>query len=596
MTESSLAGSRSLVSVSSQSRGFASGWTADLLFSIAVFVALLAARREVVFDPPYQDQIYAWDEALFLAETNFNYYRLRFDEASSYGDRYARRSYMISFLPSTWAIFVKVTPSPRAAFACAHLLSLLSAALAANVIRRLSADIVGQSVAILAACAFITMPSVLFQIDMIGLYMPFTALMLASMEAQSRQKYRLAAWLGLASFLAKPMGLVVSAVLFAVNAAAALKRTDRVHRPWRWHGVTLSAALLVVEVLLLLLGGSPSHSRFVSPLLTWLNYGYLFRLCPDIPVICLVGWLVHALARRKVRPALFATPHAMVHPLELFARLRSPWLLLGLFLLATYPMPALPRYFVPLLALATVLLTSGLSALGINRALLASALLCWCAANIANSHGRFYVEPNQAFREKLSVLPIFDGSHCLFTERSLAYRGDHLRVVEAFRKIAEQFATFHLLAPEPYNRVTSSIEMGYVSRPMCSSVYDPMNIDLVQNEARQAHELLFMWCRESRLLQPLAGIDRLALENQEDEDFRFYHVFLPEQPTDSRAIAAWQLRRLTGSDWKVYRTAARCECLLKLGDRRGAAREVDLLKQGPLSTFERELIPAVVPR
>ena len=178
--------------------------------------ALAAWRHETLHWPPYWDcTIGLWTEANFLAETDFDYHRLRYEEKSVWQG--GAKSYVISVLPSLIALGMRSIESTEALLIVAHLISLACAAAILLLVYGLARGVVPRWPAVLVAAAVLTTPLFRVQVDMVGMELPMTALALAAAGCLVRQRFFVAAALAMAAFAMKPTGglLTLAGIVYA---------------------------------------------------------------------------------------------------------------------------------------------------------------------------------------------------------------------------------------------------------------------------------------------------------------------------------------------------------------------------------------------
>ena len=75
---------------------------------VAIMFFITVARWEIIDSPPYYDfAIGIWPEAQFLADTNFDYHRLRYEENHALDVQGGPRSYITSVIPRLLSLLLQ---------------------------------------------------------------------------------------------------------------------------------------------------------------------------------------------------------------------------------------------------------------------------------------------------------------------------------------------------------------------------------------------------------------------------------------------------------------------------------------------------------
>lgn len=233
---------------------------------VLVFAMLLVVHRECIDSPITHDQAKGlWNEATFLANNRFDYYRLRFFEQTQAqgGGSY----YITSILPTLIALTMIATPSPIYPIVIYHLFCIACAAAIAVVIFEMIRPIGGALGAAMACAALLTTPLFSLQIELAGMEIPTLLFVVFSALAIHRGRPALAAAHANLAFLMKPTGAMMTAVgmtyyLLAIPLILWRRREPR-DEPLRPYlvGLILFAVSFFVQLLVFAYGGM-DHGEF----------------------------------------------------------------------------------------------------------------------------------------------------------------------------------------------------------------------------------------------------------------------------------------------------------------------------------------------
>ncbi len=246
---------------------------------------LLALRWPILFMPLYEDQSVGFGrEADFLHQTNFDYYKLRYEEKHfMFGG--TARSYMVSAIPTLLALLRRLTGSVESTLFVWHLASFLLAAGSATLTTAILLRFVGVIDALLVTAALFSTPMLLAQADVAGMELPLVFFSLLTIRSLLRDQYLLAIAFGILAFFMKASGLLPFAAALAVIVLRFLLG-DRRHRlAWAILSGTVSLAGLVA-----LLAWGDDTALFRATF----HWPSAFRLpaaiywCPDLAVLLLV--------------------------------------------------------------------------------------------------------------------------------------------------------------------------------------------------------------------------------------------------------------------------------------------------------------------
>jgi hypothetical protein len=433
----------------------------------AMVALLVAWRRDILFDPPYFEYATGlFMEADFLAESNYDYHRLRYDEKYvAEGGPYA---YMTSVLPTLIAWLMRSTSEPGRVFLYYHLFNIACAALTLVSLYALLIGRVGRLLAGLCALALVTNPIFSTQVDMLGMDLPMTAFCVLS-AALLINGWRLTASLAsLIAFLMKPTGALATMVIIAYLMLALVvlvwqrrRRTDLAAVSLRPASIALAVAVVVFLIELAisrwgginekLLGIIPPDSSFFD---VWL-------VCPDLVLlglVTLVGSL--PLLWKALRTGAFAgglgtSAAASTNGVQRAIALIVCWLMLGATTLAIIRYGYVsPRYFTLWAPYLFAVLGLVLASIPARNGWAAGAIAAIVGFNLVNWDGKFLPHPD-------------DVTTWTRTEnRCRGYLSDMRSTVAAMHEIEKKGVHEPILAGHPFPYFLALPRMGYVRRPM----------------------------------------------------------------------------------------------------------------------------------
>ncbi len=435
----------------------------------AVVFALIAAwHGDILYEPPYWDAAMGlFLEANFLAEHNFDYRRLWFEEPRFIEGGAA--IYLTSVLPTLVALLMVWCPTPESVFLIYHLLTFACAAAVGILIWALARPFAGSPVAALAAAAVLTTPLLAVQIEMLGMDIPMLVAALASAAAFFQRRFVLAAVAGGVAFFLKMTGGLVLGVMVAcllsfiplwyLRASARVKQ-----RLWIVAGIALMAmsGVLATDTVVGQLSTSEVEQYTIDHERGLANLAELRIWCPDVVIVfgvTLVAWLLvrgRELALRVTggqRPLEAVSAQLLAYPHEIYG-----WLLIGGMLLVLMLAYTIPRYLIlplPFLYVIAVGLLGGTEA---RRFWVAVALAVVVGCNLANRDGRFY----PAFPEAAAI----DDRTGAIVERSREYLPDHRAHQRAVAFLATHCGDRAIIAGNPLVHFLALPRLGYVERPL----------------------------------------------------------------------------------------------------------------------------------
>lgn len=224
---------------------------------LALFAAITIWRWEVIALPPnWGNAISLYLEANYLAESGFDYRRLRYDEKDHYHG--GPRVYMTSIAPTLVALGMALAPTTEAGLVIHHLLGFAAGALLATVTLALLVPRIGWWPAGGCALALVTTPLVNVQIDIAGMDLMMSAVAIVVVALAVRGRLLAAGVASAIAFLLKATGLVLTTALivFAALYLIAGSRAAASRPRFLWSALVFNAALLAVELAVIRWGGT----------------------------------------------------------------------------------------------------------------------------------------------------------------------------------------------------------------------------------------------------------------------------------------------------------------------------------------------------
>ncbi|MBX7167789.1 MAG: glycosyltransferase family 39 protein [Pirellulales bacterium] len=425
------------------------------LFSLAVVLltALLAASRwEILRWPPYWDfAIGLWAEASFLADTDFDYARLRYEERPI-GEG-GTRCYVTSIVPTLVAIAMRTLPSSASVLLVAHLVTLACSAILLVLVIDLLRQRCGTVAAVLAAGCVATTPMFSAQMEMLGMDLPLALCCTLALWSIDRERPAWACAAAAVAFLVKATGSLVAVALLAywIGGLVLARHTGR-RPPVVW--MLVAALLVVCETAAISWGGQLGWQMTTAFRSRDLGLAAIWTWCPDLGMGYLaasalaVVWSVVAW-RRGTLGQHFAQNGAAV-----FAAILCVGMLWSITRIIF-----LPRYLLPTVPLLWIFLTTALAAQIAWRLVPIGILAVCCALNLGNQYGRFYPDLIAAHGERL-------GRTGALLERSLEYRADQRANLAAVRALVAANPQEPILAAWPFPHMLAMPRLGFVERPL----------------------------------------------------------------------------------------------------------------------------------
>ncbi|MGD9648208.1 MAG: hypothetical protein AB7U73_21030, partial [Pirellulales bacterium] len=373
-----------------------------LLSGTVLLAVLVACHWHILSLPPYEDQaVGLWNEADFLVESGFDYYRLRYVENHYMDAESGPRSYMISVLPTVVALLMKYSPSIAAAITVAHLLTLACTSAIAVLLYQIARPWSGPRGAAHLALAWLSTPLVYSQEQMVGMVFPLSLAALATAHAVWRERFVAAAGLAMVAFLMKATGMLLTfstlgylSVLLIVAGTSTPGTHDRRYLA----GWLANLSALMCQVLLVRVGDTTVALRRQINWPDALMLPHALDWCPDLVLLLVVALLLTIVVWiRPPGPKIEQTKdywrsrrQQLADCLRGQADLIYCWLVVLGMIAASSQYIFIPRYFTcatPFLLLALAIVLFGrLQAK--KTGLAAFALLA--LVNVANRNGDFF--------------------------------------------------------------------------------------------------------------------------------------------------------------------------------------------------------------
>lgn len=463
-------------------------WLGRLGGIAAVTLLIAFARFEIIESPPYYDFVIGiWPEAQFLADSNFDYWRLRYEENHSLDRHGGKRSYMTSVVPSLLAVALKFWPDSLVPLVIYHWAIFFCAAVALVLLYEELLPVAGRWGSLAVGLAVATTPVFAVQMDMTGMEMPLIAALMASLVSVSRGRGSQAALMTLLAFLIKPTGLLATVILLALLTVQRLTAPSLAiasSLPLR-RAITVSVICLGIEIFLLRWGSS-IHAQLAAGPPIWM----LAVWSPDVVLlsflagVCLVWlllgeWTKDPSLAWKTRVFGIVTHHrrtiyAAGFAFAVLASLES--------------VRFVPRYVactVPFLYF--VIAETAMRSTRLRPAV--TALLAMVSmVNLLNWNGALYPDPSGMIAKYLGEPAERLSREGSFLERSHEYLIDHRQNQEVVRYLEKHCQDEALVVGIPFAYFLAYPCMGYVRERMPAYVINGF-VDGAP-EFRDASELL----------------------------------------------------------------------------------------------------------
>lgn len=578
------------------------GWPATAV-SIAIVFGLLAAwQYDVLHERPMQDQGAAiWTEADYLVETGFDYHRLLYDETHFMDDDPGPRSYMISVYPTLLGLSMIAIPNVETHIVVMRLLSFLFGAIILVMFFRLIPPSVPRGVALLLTVALATTPLFIVQLDLIGMDVPLTVVMLVAAVYLFRERWVAAALWGFAAFAVKATGqlsTLAGITYLVLRIVLGLGRESK--SSLLTYGIGLAAHLVMLAIESALIAWGDTSVQYLASgdwpeNLTPLRA--LRTATPDIAlllvvtaVLTVVHMVVHLRQRRTGGSAL-GNLLAGLHDYVINERkLVICWISVVGLMASSAMYIYTPRYVfcvVPFLflALACVLPV----ATGGARLIALAALAIWIGGNFLNQNGRFCADMTTApGNDIFEGIPGLTPRSCVYVERSREYLRDVRSTTAALKLIDTKYADRPIFVAAPHTYMLCRPRIGYVRNRL--EVYDSSvwtkgldafcDVMLRHPDGSRAKDPVFVWYGHGRMtLPPLEPGDEVIYDDSKTNPDAPLILFIKHLPPNvertRQGIEDWYIERTWSTNFLIARLRARFSYLLANGRLDRAQEEIE---------------------
>lgn len=519
--------------------------------TLAVTAALLLVNREVLWLPPYEDQaVGLWTEADYLAQTGFDYRRLRYEEAHYMSPRSGPRSYMISLLPTLIAATMRLAPRPEVTFLIWHVATQLFAAITLVLAWHLLRPALRRHEALLVTLGLAATPLFRAQVELLGMDVPMTAFALASLALLARQAYVAAAGASLAAFAIKASGNLVTlsgGLVVALQWLGPTAKNDPQARRQLRAGLSAYGLVAAIEFGLLAWGDTSIETRRAIQWPTVLRLPAAIYWCPDVVALfayCLFAALANALGHwRRKRGGIGLG--ALADLAERFPAELTSWLVVLATLAASALYIFIPRYFIAGTALLWLIAGWQLGRLKRGRNVAAAVLALAVVFQFANGWGRFYPDIAWAGAADFARDPGLHERSCPFTERSLEYRAELAHDQRLLRSLEQEGAGRTIFLPLPYFFLATKPRLGYVAAPLNAAnatVFEDTLAAFVTHALRAAagdvpSAAIIVWAGRSRItVPPPQFADRVLYDDRQRTPVWCYTLSLGREGAGGDAI------------------------------------------------------------
>lgn len=463
---------------------------------VAITVIISILRREIIDAPPYYDFGFSvWLEARYLANSGFDYWGLRYEEEFLLEKEGGTRAYMTSVLPTVIAVCLTLSPTVRGALIAYHVFTFFCASLVTYAVYAIVRPRLGKLRAFLLTLAVMTTPLFCAQIDMMGMEIPLAGMTCLSALALDRGAYRLSVLAGMAAFLMKASGLIVSVALAIVLSSLLFfgllgggldrERFRRLGVAWLW-----SIAVLGAQYALINWGGA-FHGQIMggAPLAMTLVW------CPDAVMVGLltlvvggypfVRWIrrIHRTSRSLRQWGAKIFEELSANPTIAFGTL----VVLGI-TAAIHRGPFLVRYLAFAIPMLYLVLAFPLFAWGRRWRGGLAFLIVVVVVNLVNWNGAWYPDIANGFVRFWGLPgPLLARSGSFF-ERSHEYLEDHRKSVDLVRYLDEHCRGQAVVVGLPFTFFLEFPEFGYVKERF--PVYSNNAIKGIDPDAKDARDFM----------------------------------------------------------------------------------------------------------
>ena len=575
-----------------------------VLPSLVVATLLLFWQRDILRLPPWQDQaVGLWNEADFLATSQFAYCRLLYEEHHFMDSEPGPRSYMISVMPTLLALGMLTVPVVETLVVIVRVLTFLfGALLLVGLTHVISASGVPRWLAIMFCTALATTPLFVVQLDAMGMDVPLTVIMLANAALLWRQRWQAAALVSLTAFAIKATGQLMTLggiAYLALRLVCGWRSATTIERRGMIWGLTTHFVVLLVQTALIRWGDTSVQYLTAGD---WpenlLTINSLPTNTPDVAVLIGVGLALAAWqfvtslgASWRARMPTGGSAVAVVRHLVLDEpQLLLSWILVIGLLSASWQFIYTPRYvFCVMPFLYIALARPWLGTTAIRRFSTAGALALLIACNLINQEGRLCADLMQSRgADVFDKIPGITPRLCAYVERSREYLHDHRSNIAAFALIETKYADHPIFVASGNMFLASRPRLGHVHRPL--EVYDASLWIKALNGFREVmlrpapaggrRDPIFIRFAHARVtLPPFEPGDELIFDDSDinpDAPLVIYIKHLPEDlKRTARAIEDWYISHTWSADFVLARVRERPEYLMTTGRVDRALAELD---------------------
>ncbi len=443
-------------------------WATWFLLFVALSICITVWRWEIIDSPPYWDTAMGlFLEANFLADTEFDYARLWFEERRFIEGGAA--IYLTSVLPTFVALLMTWFHSPDTVFVAYHLFTFACAAAATLLVVAICRPWSGTLGAVLIGAVVLTTPIFSVQIDMLGMDLPMLVLALLSAWCVVREHYVWAALTGCAAAVTKMSGGLVLGALFVPLLLDLALRYRGKPVAWRrriWLFTSLAcfalAGVLILDASIENLDTSAVEHYEINQTQGLIVMKDLPYWCPELVLIAIttmVAWPVvtawRVIASRREGRSTQDAIHAVLaeDPIEIYS-----WaIILGILLILSLAY-TIPRYLILPLPFLYMIVGSLLFRGRQKHWLAATPLAVLLGFNLANQDGRFYPTLPEEAR--------IDYRTGAILERSREYLADHRANQRAVAYLAEHCADRTIFVGNPFVHFLALPRLGYVNQSL----------------------------------------------------------------------------------------------------------------------------------
>jgi hypothetical protein len=532
-----------------------------VLWGLAIFVGMVLWRSEVLTLPPYEDQAVGyWNEADYLREHHFNYFRFLFVEPNFMDETPGRRSYGISILAPLLAGLEMLLGDGGELRVVCHVLWFALLALMAALVTSWLIPWAGRATAYLVSVAMVTTPSLLVQAEILGMDIPVASVMLVSAILAVNDRHSWAIALSFLAFSMKATGMMMTLALITYFVVMLMfdPRTNEMGRPSYGRSLRWSLALVVLEVLL-----ESMFDTSVAALvgLRWLPVmrpSMVLTTAPDVLLLLILVTLLACLSvffgGLEVWRGERASFGEWLHDRRAWL---ISWILVGGFVAAIVVHCYVPRYIVPAIPFLFFLVGWNLGRLRWARPLAVAGLMSLIVFNVLNVRGEFFPPLSQEAMAFIEKWPALDRRSCALTERS----GEYLSDLRSNRKLCglleREFGDHPIIAAEPFYSYLSIPSLGYVNRKLDvrlaanASQTIRMLAELRSAKTSESSRVpVVIWKRSARSLLPdRSEEDELIFQDDLSPKLEAYLWHSVEKvPKDERSLAVWYVPRTRRGD------------------------------------------------